>query len=299
MKRHSAKLTLVLATLGFISVSHADNGLSGWSVDVRGEYQQFSNNGTTYAETGSNKQFNVSPDFTTGYKVGLGYHVPDKDSDVEIGYRHLNTSDTSSVMGSDLWVIGGSTLGPATWAQGKSTFDYDSFDLTAGHKVKLSPSFDINYYGGLNYSHLKQELTSQGTGAGGAHFTNETGTTYDGFGPQFGIDGECHPFDSQPGFGVFGGLNTDLLYGKTSSYSRSDNNGTRSSIGIPDENVVVPAVGAEIGLRYNFNYNTMKLGGEIGYSATEYFNVIRDNNNTNSRNNASFQGGFAGVRVTF
>ena len=151
------KALVLLASSSLIaSAAFADNN---WKLSAGLNYQEFGNNGTQYATQDSNKEFNVDTDYHTGYFLDWMYHLEEKDSDVGFDYNHLRASDSSSLTGNNIQIQPGG-LGTATWASGMTTFTYDSFDLKAGHTVKLSPSFSLGYYGGLNYTRLEKELVS-------------------------------------------------------------------------------------------------------------------------------------------
>lgn len=308
MRINLAKNAVAVSVLMFLSMSSnaiagpnspSSPNLSGWSVNLGGSYQQFSNNGTAFAENSLNRTYNIDPDYHFGYNLGLGYHVPSKDSDIGLNYTHLNTSDKTSVWSDGLSLTTDTVVGPFGWVSGKNDFKYDSVDLTAGHQVGLSPSFGLNYYGGLNYTHLAKDMTLYGTNPG-VDYTNNLGTNFNGFGPTFGMDGECHPFESSyPRFSVTGGVKASALYGTMTGYSRVNDNGIRSSDSIPNEKTVVPGVGAKLGLDYDLPLTGMNLKTELGYQLTEYFGVTKSSNYASTSTNASFQGAYLNLHARF
>lgn len=271
--------------------------LSGWSISAGIDYQQFSNNGTVYAESSTNKYYNVSPSYQTGFNLGVGYYIPVKNSDINLEYTHLRTSDTSNAWANSLTVSPGA-LGPVTWASSNVIFDYDSIDFTAGHNLPLHPNYGVNYYGGLNYTHLTKNMNINGNGLGNV-IHNSVGTSFYGVGPTFGADTYCNPLSDNPNFTVYVGVQPSLLYGSMSGYVNTNVNDVRTSENIPSDKVVIPAVGAELGLNYVIPYNKTKFNLRLGYELKEFFGATRDGDNYNNAINASFQGLFFNVRATF
>src|SRR3990167_1372189 len=293
MNHMKTKALVLLASSSLIaSAAFADNN---WKLSAGLNYQEFGNNGTQYATQDSNKEFNVDTDYHTGYFLDWMYHLEEKDSDVGFDYNHLRASDSSSLTGNNIQIQPGG-LGTATWASGMTTFTYDSFDLKAGHTVKLSPSFSLGYYGGLNYTRLEKELVSEGT-APGSTFNSDIGSRFSGIGPDFGMEGDCYPFyDRYPAFGVFGGVDTKVLYGTRTGFYNTMTNSVLSSTSIPNEHIVVPAVGAKIGVQYTFR---QYVDARLGYDVTQYFGVATDSTTNRNDANVGFAGPFFDVTLRY
>jgi len=271
--------------------------LNGWYAHVGLPYQQFSNNSTTFAASSTNNNYNVSTSYHPNYDLGIGYHLPGRDSNIALDYTHLYGSDTSNVWDGSLTLSPGTT-GPVNWAASRVTFNYDSLDLTAGHLINQGIRFAIYYYGGLNYTRFTKDVNIWGNGLGNTVF-NQIGTSYNGFGPTFGMDGYCHPFDDFPNFSFYGGVQPSLLFGTMTGYQRTTINDVLTVESIPNERLVVPVLGSKLGINYDLPYKTMKWNLQLGYRLTELFGVTKDNNSYTTPVNASFQGPYFNLGVGF
>jgi hypothetical protein len=310
MKGNLKKFVFVLSAISITTLSYADNNhrSSGWDLNFGLEYSQFSNNGTQYATNFLGKSYNIDPHYHTGYNLGFGYNVPGKDSDLDFEYSHFQgnnkaTAWSASPDSPDLFVGALGIGGPFSYAQSKVSYGLDSFDVTAGHKIKLTPTFDVNLTGGLNYTHLTKDISTYGSDPMvGTTFQEDLGTSFNGFGPVFEADGECYPFDFAPGFDVFGGVRAAAPYGRMTSYLRDSGDAEIAfNNEIPNEKLVVPSVGAKIGVEYNFNnYKGVTVGAQIGYQGTEYFNATKDFFLVgNTASNLSYQGWFGNIDMRF
>lgn len=296
------KIAFAISLISLSTTSLAQDELTPWNIKLGFQYQQFSNNGSKFAETTTGNHYNVSPGYHGGYDFGIGYQLPRLNTEIKFNYMHLTTRDTSSVWANNLFLVGGSTdLGPITWAAATNKLTYDSFDLTAGHMIPITPQFSMGFYGGFNYTRLDRDMRSYGNGFDN-DFRVSVGTAFNGFGPTFGAYGECDPFDiyGYPDFHVFGGAKGSFLYGTMSGYVRTFSNGDFHIENIPNDKIVVPAVGANLGIGYDFRLGShYKLNTSFGYSLTEYFGVTRDSTYGSSTNNASFQGLFLDFNLKF
>lgn len=288
--------TVFYSNTNYNYYNNYNTAFNGWHGFIGINYEQFSNNGTAFAESSTNRLYNIDPTYQTGYNLGIGYLIPGKESDANLTYSHLHTSDSNSAWAPSLSVSPGS-LGPVTWASSKLTFDYNAVNLTAGHMINYTPNFKANYYGGLNYTHLAKDMTIRGSGFGNEIY-NDVGTSFNGFGPTFGMDGYCTPFNNYPNFNIIGSVNPTLAYGTMTGYVRTNFNDVRNSEGIPDEKIVVPIINSKLALNYDLPYKTTKLNFQLGYQLTELFGVTRETSYTNSVN-ASLQGAYFNVGIGF
>ncbi|VVC76426.1 hypothetical protein AQUSIP_17390 [Aquicella siphonis] len=259
-------------------------GQNGWSFKVGLPYQKFSNNGTEYASS-YDREYNIDTDYHLGYNLGIGYYLASKGSTINLDYTRLHATDSDSVYLDDLTIF----QNPVTNATGKIKYSYDSVDLTAGHSVSISPTFDLYYYGGLNYTHLAKDMIISGNDVDD-FYTRKSGTDFKGIGPEFGVDGTCRPIPSTPGFGVVGGLKTVFPYGNMSGYLRDYENDDVFNEHIPDTKIVAPGIGAKLALQYDFPTAGMNWSTQLGYQSTTYFGVTKDSSYSGTVINTNFQG---------
>lgn len=300
------KLSLIVSTISFSFLAHADDYYNahpgkGWSIGAGINYLQFSNNGTSFAEDFNERVYNINPKYDVGYDIYAGYHVPTKDSDLKLDYSHLHNSDSKSVsteLNNPLTVFNGEyTLGPLETVKATNTFDYDSVNFTAGHTLKLLPTFDLTLGAGINYTHIKRNMHTVGSGLGNI-IDVEGGTNFSGWGPVFELDGGCHPLPQYPTFSVHGGVQTEFAYGSMSSFLHSDDNGFFDRVRFPNIQTLVPGVGAKIDLDYDVPMQNYLLNTQLGWKFNTYFGATKDNSYSGSESNMSFEGPYfmAGFR---
>lgn len=270
--------------------------LNGWSGYLGVNYLQFSNNGTTFAESSGGKNFNVNPDYHAGYNLGLGYENPASNNGINLDYMHLRASDFSNAHAPILNLFP-DMLGPVTSAQSSVTYTYNSLDLTVKHKTYITNYLNLNLYGGLNYTSLQKDMKTTGDGLGNSLII-QVGTSFNGIGPTFGVNAFVNPLDPYPNFKVYGGFNPSMLYGTMSGYIHTTINDFRVSDSIPHEKIVVPALSAKLGMEYDYLYKNAKFNFNLGYQFTQYFNVTRDSSYNNTIN-ASFQGLFFNFGLSY
>lgn len=300
MKKNITKIAIALSTLGFISSSYAmnafNNGLNGFNFKLGGTYLQFSNNGTnltTVAVPQGTRIYNMTTDYHPGVDAGIGYHLAATDTDFNLDYTHLHTFDARNLSGSRFTV--GAVLGDiVSTVRGTDTFNYDSVDLTAGHWISVNPTAGFNYYGGVNYSNLTKDFRISGTGFG-TDYALRAGSTFKGWGPTIGFNGECRPSSMVPNFNVFGGMKTNVLFGTMTGYLQVTNNRIVDKDYIPKEQVVIPSLGGKLGVGYDLPMSDVLFKTQLGYQAVNYFNVTRDSTYTGNTISASFQGMFLDV----
>lgn len=269
--------------------------MSGFYGSAGLNYQQFSNNGSTYTESSTSHNYNVNTDYHSGFNLEMGYHFGGtRNSNLQIDYTHLHTSDNSNASASSLTVSPDSS-GPVNSASSALTFNYNNVYFTAGHAIPMTNNFVLYLYGGVNYMQLSRNMDITGDGLGNSIF-NKVGTNFSGWGPTFGMDGYCEPFDEYPNFSVFGGVQPSLLYGTMSGFVHKRINTTYTEEIIPNENLVVPGLGGKLGVNYDIPYKDVKFKLQVGYQLTEYFNIARDANYNNPIN-SSLQGPFVNFGV--
>ena len=274
--------------------------LQGWNFTAGAIDQQFSNSGTIFASN-AHSDFNINNKYHGGYNLGIGYITPEQGSDINLDYTHLRGTDSSNVSSSQgLSLSGnGAIIGFITSAFGKNTYNFDSANLTAGHTINLSPSFSVNYLGGLNYTKLSRDLSTLGTGGVNDYRVN-SGTNFSGVGPTIGLNGTCHPFgNSYPQFGFVTGINTAFPYGTLSGYLYNFTNQTLDAEMIPDTKTVIPVIGAKLAVNYNHLFNIMNLNTELGYQTYTLFEVTKDSTYTGGSINTSIQGFYLNFTGSF
>lgn len=283
------------------------NSVHGWHINASALWERFSNNGTNYAEVLAfppNREIsnyeNISTGNHFGWSAGIGYYIDWMDSDISFNYFTLNTSDHDHVSGPIVQLLSpvNVVIGTGTEASGTTRFNYTSAALTGGHLLRLSPFFDLYYYGGLDYTHFSKNMSVYEAG-GTEKYDVKFGTSYNAWGPTFGIDGECYPFYyyELPNFSISGGVQASLLYGTRKEYFRAKEVNFTTIDNFPTTNIVVPTVGGDLAVNYLFQMSAWSLKTSIGYQAVELFGVSTDYRDSDV--NASFQGLVVNFTVRF
>lgn len=270
---------------------------SAWNATLGVNYARFSNNDSAFAESESSddyRVYNIHNDYHTGYNFGLGYHLPNKNSDLRVDYSHFQSDDSSHVSGDDLYFFSG----PVESVGAKLSYEYNKLDFSAGHQIDLTPKFSVGYFGGIDYTTLSREMKISGREDGFNTRTLKAGTEFRGVGPMFGMNGSCHPSDEYPGFGVFGGVNTAFPYGNLSTHERYYENDEMHRAYLPDDKIVVPVVGANLGVEYNLPINKINWNMQLGYQSTTLFGAARDYSGSSS-SNVTQQGVFLNLNPRF
>lgn len=291
---------------------------------------------TTTSFSGSNQS--ADPNWNWGFDAFLGYRIPGTGNDVTLTWTHLcqkTTSDSSVQPGVTIpgvTVFGiplpATTLNPIA-ATASSTFKYDAVDLDLGQKVNFGDQFLFKMFAGVRFARIEQDLDSTyGTVLPAAFFPTTTTAAlnldqtskFSGAGPRIGFSGRyCFGQGAFGGFGLDANVATSLLIGSTDSSINptfvtttfTGNTATGSTVisGNVDSDMkchVVPAVDANLGLDYTYNFNNCDRSSlviQAGYKVINYWDVTQfpvGNGGLLSANNATsvgFHGPYAGVTV--
>ncbi len=326
-----ARLLIALSALGFVTAANAQltpdydtpayvsNGgpfssLHGWHINGGMLFNKFSNNGTEYvtqqlinpnASLVVNNIFSLNTQNHLGYMAGIGYFYDGLDSEIDLSYSQLNSSDTSTVHGANLFSLVDSPVGLSAWETGRNS--YASMSLTGGHLVRFSPFFDFYYYGGLNYTHLSRNFDVFVPVTGLINFPGAFGTSFNGFGPTFGLNGSIHPFYfcDWTNFTLSGELQASFLYGTVTSYARN----RFQEIGDPELRTliryapvkgIVPAFTGKLALNYIIPMPIASLMITGGYQAIDLLKVTKDSQDFLSNlSNAALYGFYLNFTAVF
>ncbi len=268
----------------------------------------------------------VDPSYHLGYNVNAAYRIACTGNDISVNWTHLgetSDSETSPTI-HDL-----ALTGPARTLNvdgtSKVKFKLDSVDLDVGQRVNLGDNFLMRLFAGVRFVDLQQKKDSDYVAAetrtgGSAPFRNTfvnlfQDSEFRGVGPQVGLDGR---YCLGGGFGVDANLTGSLLVGRVDPSARIGAvQATRSQttqttdfvLDVPLDskriNRVVPALDANLGLDYTYNFNNCyrsSLVIQAGYKAINYFDVthhILSNIGPNNASSVGFDGPYAGVKVNF
>ncbi len=275
-----------------------------WSFGVMAVLMQPTNKDFTYAAystdtfSGSGPGGTIThPKVTEGYDWWFGadvtYAFPGNGRDVTLAYEGLHGTASDSTSTNTFGALHSSFSGLAfLTAEGKTDTRYDAGDLVFGQKLDVGSRIRLHPFAGVRYAYINTNDTGSYTGGqdfDGLYSQVESAkieNTFSGIGPRFGSDAQVN---LGQGFSVRGRLGLSALIGShklQNSATVTDYTGGNVVVGpasgtvtVADysETRVIPEIDGRLGLNYtvDFNANTA-LGFELGWQATNYFNVISD-----------------------
>lgn len=264
------------------------------------KYLQYSNNGTEFAyslnstsHTFTNTDFNVHQNYHVGYDLGLGYLLPYKGSSVKLDYSYFNSSSSKTVTERNLFVEGTNVLS----ATGKTDFTTSLLNLTLRQLFPVSSLIDLSLYAGVNYTYLAKDMRVAALTQILNRITIQSGTSFRGIGPTFGIDAVVHPFiNIYPSIGLVGDFQVFFPYGKLSTYSREYEGDNTSIESIPSETVMVPGAKPKVGINYDLKGNGQYVL-ECGYEAYVSLDATRAGNYSGTSTKISYQGIYVNLDI--
>lgn len=240
-----------------------------WSVGVEALYQALGTNDFNFATSGdaslvgnegqtgdlyythieghmSAKSHDVKPNYDWGWQVDVAYLFPGNGNDVELSWKHIDSSETrhinnnggvlvgpgmfvpeslvetsGDIFNGGLWVDGG-------WdhASGKERNDYDHVDLVFGQKMDFGQKVTLKPFGGLRYASIETKNTGHYHGMveqiidaedssivldHEVHGMYHSKSEYQGVGPRAGLDAKVR---IGAGFSITGTVGGSLLIGQ-------------------------------------------------------------------------------------
>ncbi len=260
------------------------------------------NKGAENVIEGSDNHYSVDEDYDWWFGADITYHFPGNGRDVTLAYEGLHGTDTESTAATPEFggsngnvainVLFSSFTGlPYSEAEGKTKTAYDAGDLLFGQKIDVGHRVQLHPFVGIRYAHL--DLTDTGEyfipqsplfdNTGAMTESAKLENKFDGVGPRLGSDAQIN---LGPGFTIRARLGLSALIGS----QRVDNEasllvqpGTEGGGSIHAENNsdsqtrVIPEIDGRLGLNYTAQLNpAAALGFELGWQATNYFNVVSD-----------------------
>lgn len=148
-----------------------------------------------------------------------------------------------------------------------SDFDYDVFDLEAGHWVDLSDSLSMLAFGGVRCAFIDHRLQAQYQGGAFVNGTVDVPTNVDAVGGRLGTT--MH-WNIQPGISLFGTGALSVTAADIDAHRRETNAGVTLIDAQQDTNPIAPAVDLALGARASLG----DLSVAVGYEFTNWFNVV-------------------------
>jgi len=255
------------------------------------DFSEPSNDGLEFARV-NGTTFNVKPDYDVGFSLYAGYDLSEQNF-IDLFYSYFHGKASSSESAESLLLQpSGNVVGNAT---GEYKLKSQELSIGAGHYLIMTPSFEFKVAGGLMYGGIQRNFITSGTTPGTV--INEMVSKFHGFGPYFGGEGICYPFQPRlRGFEFYGSVNGGLLYGERVR-SRNSTGAADGAFDPAADCVTVPYLRADVGIGYKSPDSPYEV--RFGFSFEEYVNAIRDADNAAGSNVRSMSGVGPYLRVNY
>ncbi|WP_133130645.1 Lpg1974 family pore-forming outer membrane protein [Legionella yabuuchiae] len=287
---------------------------TAWDIGIQALYLR-----TTYSDnlswSGSNttnignvetsRSVENAPDWTWGFKLEGSYHF-NTGNDINLNWYHLDKKTATHTL-SDLTqreedevIINERDVQTVSFSP-----RWDAVNLEFGQHVDLGVFKNVRLHGGVQYGHIKTELTTFERNSNGERTTTQLEQTYDGFGPRIGSD---LFYNLNSHFAVYAKGATALLIGKADFSSSSANiqpapepdlDPTESfTFSSGSKTALVPELEAKLGLQYNVALTQGELTLDLGYMWVNYFQVLAtlEGSDTYSDSNFGLHGPYFGLK---
>ena len=222
----------------------------------------------------------VEPPHQSGYALSLGYCFPNSNQSVDARYFSLNArgKDDKKIATQNQFIQ--NFLGSSySTSKAQSEHKIDQGTLSYRFDSVIDQALNINLSLGVAYVNLRRdfdvEFGVQVLGPTPSELTGEERSRYWGVGPLIGAEFMfplfCH-------FGIAGGLETEVLFGKNHSRVSSEsfrNNTTNSFFSKNSSHPIVTNLNCDLGLVFSYPF-TCDWGIEfkLGYQIHYYFKAI-------------------------
>lgn len=261
--------------------------------------------------TGEDRHHSVDESYDWWFGADITYNFPGNGRDVTLAYEGLHGTDTDKVSTvtnvGDNGNNGGRINGlisdfsgiPYNDAEGKTKTAYDAGDLLVGQKLDVGSRVRLHPFMGIRYAHLDMKDTGSYFLPSTAIFNGNNNNNdtpinlleasslenrFDGVGPRLGSDAQVNLGN---GFSLRGRLGLSALIGSQRISNEANilvQPVSGGAVGVLEaenhtssDTRVIPEIDGRLGLNYTTHFDSsMALGFELGWQATNYFNVISD-----------------------
>ena len=277
-------------------------------------YTSFGNYGTDFNNVvverngAANDLSSNTSDRRWGFQLNAGYGFGNG-SDIDLNWYHLNERTNGSLPTGTLFSGSASAL-----YAGDLDLEtkWDAVNLEVGQRFDLNPCNIIRLHTGLSYARIRNTVINYPrlTANGNPVFVTHDTITYTGIGPRIGAD---YLLQTPYGLGIFAKAGASLFVGtaKQSVYGYHDLGGfnlySTGNYHQTNNNVVVPELDANLGLKYDYTSRLGVLGFNLGYMFTTYLNaivsqvgagIVSSSISTSSTTNFNLNGPYVGITWT-
>lgn len=274
-------------------------------------YSSFSNYGTDFfshtveVNGAPNNLSNIVPNRAWGFQLDGGYEFG-AGNDIDLNWYHLNEDTHGHLPTGTLFAGSASTL-----YAGNLTVKprWDAVNLELGQRFDFSDMNVLRLHAGLEFSRIQTSFTNSPrlTPTGSPIFITNDQLTYTGFGPRLGGD---YSYNFCFGLGLYAKAAGSLLVGtaKQSVTGYHDLGGfnlySTGNYHQSNNNVIVPELEADFGVKYDYAFLQGNLRFDLGYMFITYLGalvsqvgagVVSSSISTSSATNFNLNGPHVGV----
>jgi hypothetical protein len=255
-------------------------------------FARLSNNGCGPGSTITGGPGVTQSNYSPGYRVGAAFGIDDC-SCIMATFTRLESHSNASLVAGPLDVIQGLVTAPsqscsaAIGANGSAAnahfnVDLRLVDLDYKHVLLARNGYSFDWYAGVRYADLKQDLDVTIPALQATQVT--TKVDFEGVGPRLGLEGEkigCR------GFLVYGHVGADFLAGNFRSHYLQTNNfiGTVQQADLDDDRIVT-VLELELGVGWQSQNGHFRV--QVGYLIDGWFNTVNTADFINAVNNNNF-----------
>lgn len=217
---------------------------------------------------------NLQYDARGGFRVGVGYRVPEQGWDFGLTYTYFNSTGAESVAAPAGGVIYPTLTRPGvvdrvSTASVTGGLDYSVFDADLGRTWEVDEHLTLRAFGGVRFARLGVDQTATYDGIHATQDRVSNRSTFRGTGPTVGTEARwnvCHAVS------LFGNVRGGLLYGDFEG-TTNETNGAGSALNADLEDKfsgVAPFAAVQLGGAWTWRTITLAAG----YEVTHYFNMV-------------------------
>lgn len=284
----------------------------GWEIGGHALYLQayVGNNGLAYAESGSTSTLSAAPTLGSNLKYGWGFELEagyhfNQPNDININWYELHNSQTTQ----QYITVPGNWVGPVgihvnqLLQSGPVLLsmqpNWDAVNVEFGHSSNFDAVNMWRVHAGVEYARIQTQTFFTGTLLTSGRTTPAATTvngssTYNGFGPRFGVDFTRTLYKNSNIYAKGAG---SVLAGANQYSANATNLGNNYYTYKTINNMtIVPEVDAKLGVNYAHSLQSGELVLDVGWLWVNYFDVVRAPTVTPILGNFGEQGLYFGLK---
>lgn len=213
--------------------------------------------------------------YNWGFMLEGSYHF-NTGNDVNVNWYHLGQNHNRRHYGAGAFVANG--LPGALATSVSASPDWDAINVEFGQHVDFSQQVHSRFHAGGQFVRIKNNLTMSLDGvAGTTGFLGQVyqNTSFNGFGPRFGMDSS---YDWNNGFSVYGNVAGAVIVG-TAKHSRSVS--SNNALIMPafalnaSKTELVPELEGKLGIAYDYAMAQGDLTIDAGWMWVKYIDALQ------------------------